>query len=240
MTKYNNKVLVSIDALLDTRLALLGLLDRRLAHSLLSSDKYNTRYFDEFGYIGNNMFKRYYQFRGNNVMKNSFMTNIFTLVLTEIEYLTAKFVELGISKKTFIDVNIYPYTLTEEEKSLFIETLMVYNIIDTCDIQIVSISSIDLTMEKVSNDYDTVFLYDAVSWLEYQLSRGTSSSAINVKLYGIAILPEAIIYNTVKTLEQIFDSLSEIYKPYINYTALASDFYCCRTVMREKIKESYT
>lgn len=231
---------VELDALFDTRLSIINLLNKNLSLELLGNENYTLRYFDEFDYISNNVFNNYYKNRNKTVLQNSYITKLIELVVFELDVILSKKIDINDNTPVKLDVNVYPYELTDDEKEKIKEALLIYNIVPEVEIQIINISTEDLTLNQIGSNYSMAMMYDVTSWLEYQLAVSLNSSAIDTVIYGSALLKEALVFKDTKALENLFKMQEELYKPYIHYTAISTLYYCTREIMNEKIKENYS
>ena len=230
---------IDLDALFDTRIGLLNLLDKKLSIDLVDSDDYKYRFYDEFEYISNNVFINFYRERDVSILKNSYITRAIELLFVELDVILTEKIDLGEDTPVTLDVNSYPYVLTDNEKELFKEAIQVYGLTPNLTINILYEPITELTLAKAGGKYSIMIMYDATTWLDYQLSVSLNSSAIDTKLYGAALIKDALVFSKVKALENIFKMQSELYTPYISYTAIGVEYFCTRPVMTEKIKEKY-
>ena len=115
-SKKLDSILVSLDCLLDTRLATVSKINLDIANKLLDGDDYHTRDQDVFVGIDKEYFKEVYKNRDIETLKKSSLTNIVPL----LRHLVSKLKEQSIVRPFHdggnIVVNMYPYKLTIDEQ----------------------------------------------------------------------------------------------------------------------------
>ena len=124
------KILVELDALLDTRLGAIAFLNPQVADSILeNSASYVERKSDEFDRVDSRInleeYKQVYKERGKKeICKFSFLTVFVDTLDIMIRDMERK-ASMGNPEYSLptLDVNIYPYIFNEGEKESLIETL---------------------------------------------------------------------------------------------------------------------
>lgn len=163
-------ILVDLDSLLDTRLGTLALIDEDLAGKA-AGRKYLNRNTDKMGDVLdveglNETFAEKYKNRDTDTLKASYLTKI-PLVINEVTSAWGELLRNGPNVTSIsVDINIYPYELSEEETSMLVTTLMSYCTIDT-KVSVVSIKPEELRPALIKERWTLLFMYDFDEWLGY-------------------------------------------------------------------------
>ena len=229
-------ILIDLDTILDTRLATITLLDKELTLDLLKDNYFNKRLYDEFSYIDNYSFKNIYKNRNLSFLNKAYITKITELLSIEIDLISSKKIQSGMSNIVNIDINVYPYKLNDKLSKYITNAIYKSLLTDNVYINLVSINNTELTMKLIESKYSVVIKYDGLEWLDYLLTI-KKDNAPSSKLYVPALLQEPIQFNSVKALENLLNSISELYKPYIDITFISVEFFNHKNIITEKIKK---
>lgn len=166
MTKQieTSTVLIELDALLDTRIAVIAGLGDAALDSVMRSD-YHNRLMDVFENVDETLFNERYQNRDKTVLANAVLTPMGQM-LKEFAFKTLKqMVETPFHYQPKIMLNVYPYKLTEDESKVLIAS-----IIDItggkADVQVIDVSYEDITPSYVKANLSILVLYEYYKWLE--------------------------------------------------------------------------
>lgn len=163
------RILISLDDITDTRLGLVKTLNEEAFEHILSKDvmNYITRVNDDYcaEALGwpKEMWREAYNNRNIDVLRNSVVNHIPNVITNIIlEYLGSN--EEAIGSIVFeMEVNTYPYQLTEEEKKDFLDVLTeMFPIIEKISLVEVDINNLSPTMIK--GKYFIVGVYDFYNW----------------------------------------------------------------------------
>lgn len=158
-------LLVDLDALFDTRLATLDMLDPLLAAHALKNN-YLEREDDNFEYCPLELFKKVYACRDTDVLGRSLMTHVKGIVLD--------FMKDGINRlksdKTHHHVNVYinvwPYKIAKDAAGELL--LPFYKAVGgKANIHLVNIKPEELTPETCKKHFSYIIKYDYIDWLLY-------------------------------------------------------------------------
>lgn len=169
------RILISLDALLDTRLGVVSLLNQDAASHLVRTPDYWYRVYDDWykltgGLITNEQFREAWASRGGvntqQTLTASFETGLAPfvyqlLVAADVNMLsgmTKEEDEIGLA------INIAPYTFSLQEKQTLIE-IMQAKYGRELSVTIVDHPIADLTVEVLS-DYGAMILYDFAEWFK--------------------------------------------------------------------------
>jgi len=158
-------IFVELDALIDTRISVLWQMDGAETIKTILQADYHNRPIDMFEGIDNTKFKKLYDNRTKDCLKESMLTGVID-VIREFAYVTLS--ELVNSPRHFkpkVIINTYPYVLSEEEDNVLIAT-MVHLTNKLCDVQIVHMTYEEITPSYVKNNLEIIVLYEYYKWLE--------------------------------------------------------------------------
>ena len=163
----NASCLVMLDVLLDTRLATLKRLSPEKAAALQAS-WYHKRTADVFDRNGSGIsqaaYTARYQTRDEATLKLATMTQLPRYLMSLIARLTTTQGMPLLSQQFKIDVNYYPYELSEQVLAA-IQTAMETYTNGAAEINMVYYAPADLSVSMLKASYDIVFLYDFNEWL---------------------------------------------------------------------------
>lgn len=166
--KENYKVLVDLDAILDTRLATLATVDETIANDIGQSEAYLNRYCDNFSVldpkVDDGVFKDRYLKRNADILKYALMTDVLHLLCIGFNDMLPS-IQRGISPKdTVLDVNIYPYVLDSRTKEL-IEAAILHHIPFEIEVKLVYIDMYNLSPTYLKTAYKEWYVYNIEPWL---------------------------------------------------------------------------
>lgn len=218
-----HNVYTDLDSLLDTRHALLYCIDPELSKRVIDNLSYRNRKRDQFENLSMDIFRTLYRNRGKSLLEITKPTHISGLIskhiITEMRDLSND----GIFK---IYVNTQPYDLTDEEVSELL-TLLCRMFPEFIGIEIVNMSYDEVDPNWIKdNEIKTMFMYEAMAWLEYQNSTTkilTNPIGTSVMLYGPDIV-EANMKDELLTME-FFKNLMVMFSGIINYIPIDVKFY---------------
>lgn len=194
----NKNTLVELDSLIDTRLAMVYLLDKESATSITKDGSYYKRVKDNYGSISKDIFDVFYKKRNKQLLLLGLPTPVFTILKQHYGDIITDEINDEFEDDIKIFVNIYPYDLLESEKEKIIET--VNNIIPKSIVEIVSLSKKELTPVWVHENVSTVIMYEGVEWLEYHMSNDNliNNPLLKTLLISPAIVPGSVSSSSIK------------------------------------------
>lgn len=188
MTIPKNKMLVELDAFLDTRLGAMRIFSEGLWAKTWQDPAYYNRLIDDFDHYGPGttvMWRGIYNQRGTlrnekgelAVLKASVMSTMVANVGSIVRGIYARMTSEPTFRGTDIVVNIWPYELDQIDKDEIIYALeemllpdeeefeaAIVDTVITCE----SISPEELTLDKVREDYSQVIMYNFTDWWDVQ------------------------------------------------------------------------
>ena len=212
-------IYLDLDAIVDTRLSTLKSLDSGLYDYYLNEGKeeYRNRIIDEFKYIPNKVFKYFYKNRTKEVLKNSKLTPLlYVLNISIDDMLTKRVMSEKTAKKLTIDVNYYPYDLTEEE----IEKLKGAVYTQVASKEFIIVNFISMSYEELTSvaaeKYGVMGMYDAMDWLDMRgLFKDVDVTLPSTHLILPYLLQKPIVFKSGENIEKYFKNIEELFTYYI-------------------------
>lgn len=183
-------IYVDLDALLDTRLGTLAFLKNEYAVNALMNG-YHSRDRDEFIDVPYEIFKKAYEKRDVDVLAMSTFTDVFILLQSCVKSTFEIAATNPNTKPLQIQVNVYPYDLSEEEMSE-ISIAVWSRLKEMVDVNVVNINDGFLTPEYCKETYSMMIRYDYQSWLKIHHD---SHAFEKTKIPEISIIAPAIYQN---------------------------------------------
>jgi hypothetical protein len=180
-------VFVDIDALFDTRLSLLLSISKKLTLKIIENGSYITRKKDNFDNLSYDIFNSLYRNRRKTVLSDAIPTPVFKLLREHYGDLVTDIKNTKMLNP-YIYLNIYPYKLNLDEQDLLAYGLA--QVIPNCNIKMVSMDYDDFSPDWIHDHVDTVFKYDTLSWVEYNMS---NTKLVNNPITDIIFIAPAIV-----------------------------------------------
>lgn len=220
-----NGAYVELDTIFDTRLSIMYDIDKNILRDMIENDKYHNRNIDQFGYLSVKLFRKLYGFRNDNVLNNPSGTKI-PKVLRDYcieSTLTAK--SYGENKPLTIYLNIFPYTLTEENKELIIMGLT--NAINVpIDIEIINKPLLDIDPLFMRENISLAIMYDGMSWIEHHLENR------NLETYSIpdtTLLTPMLVHRNImlskKDMSKFFEDIEKSVSILVNLVFTPTELF---------------
>ena len=166
-----NRVLIELDALLDTRLATLSILDPQAAIDCLKDERYFSRIIDDFSEIcgiDRERFKEAYARRDTQTLEASTMTEM-PFILAELTMkLELDVIDTPFASEVVVEINCHPYALDDEEKAIIAKAVGL-RCGDLTRVVCVDLPLEDLTPQHVVQRYSGLILYNYRDWMASQL-----------------------------------------------------------------------
>lgn len=170
MEDTHQRLLVDLDSILDTRLGTLARISPELAREA-AGEKYLKRETDKLGTVlgkpeHDEAFKRLYAERDTDTLKASVMSQIVLMV----NEMTRGWEQLMKStphvEDIAVDLNVYPYKLSAEEKDELEKVVLHYSALET-QVSVIDVPIKRLTPRHLDSRYSSVIMYDFNGWMEY-------------------------------------------------------------------------
>lgn len=214
-----SRMLVELDCILDTRLGVLLDIDPEKVPTILAKD-YHGRLWDVFPEVDLLTYQKRYKERDSSVLKNAWATPMVDLIEDFVFKTLKQTLRTPFHKTPKVDINIYPYVLTDEEVSVIISAIAVITNEQT-DIEVVSYSPEELNPVFLKNHYEVVMMYDFHIWLETHAVSGVwkKYSCPNVTLMAPLMVKNNSTYDASKKVQDIltdYETLSKTMSPYVD------------------------
>lgn len=182
------RILISLDELLDTRLAMVGVFDPEVVKRWVSTDasEYFRRPTDDILWKSINATKedwdKVWDNRDVGLLRQSVVTHI-PRIMTDIilAYRESGEHSLG-DLETICEVNTYPYNLSEEELielgNILEETIPIIS-----SFRFVKYKLEDLTVPFVKSNFDFIFMYEFNKWADKHMSDVKASLITRVHFF---------------------------------------------------------
>ena len=208
------KIYVDLDSLFDTRLSTIETIDSKLATAIYSNRLfYDSRLIDEFDYLTNNIFKRFYRERNNRVFFKALPTNIPELLLTDIGYIIDNKHLTDESKPITIICDTSKYNLSDEYKDKIKSYLE--RMINTPYVNIIAddFSLMNKSPDYIDSEFLSIYMYDGIKWLnEYMMLWNPDELTINMpntRLMVPALFDKPIVLKKVSDYIDILEDTSK-------------------------------
>jgi len=163
-TLGSSALYIELDCLLDTRLAVIDLIDPSLTKTIIKEGYFN-RDCDVFNGINPLQFKEVYDSRDTRVLHNSIVSPMAT-VLNEFAVKTINLLSTSpYQDKPKIILNIYPYKLTDAEINTFM-TITRFLTDGLSDVKIVDKKPELITPKYLKKGVTIAVMYDYPTWIE--------------------------------------------------------------------------
>lgn len=158
-----NKLLLMLDALVDSRLGTLNILEPAAVQAM-SPPTYFLRTRDSFTDMGipDELFKAAYAGRDIVTLKNSMLTGIIPIIQNAIQQYTT-FMNPTRAGAISIDLNVFPYALDAEMGKLMAD-LLEFKLGGIVKVNVIRTPYAAMTLSWLRTHYHTFVIYDWVEW----------------------------------------------------------------------------
>lgn len=230
------RLYVSLDSLFDIRQGVLNTINTEFATEVTKKPEYFLRQEDIFG-IGNNVLtKENYNLvleqMKSVVLRNSFRSKMHLF----INHLRSSIIQMSIQNvipiSNEIDVNIYPFTLSENESGMIIDGIS-RALGKTLKVNLVNLSPDDLKLDIARNNYSSMIMYHYYDWLNKYTEQIKKEKLRDINLYVPRLFFKEIPEEEAKKLkdkgQDPFEMSQKILSPYMNIEYLPIALYCVDT-----------
>lgn len=233
----DSRYLVSIDALLDTRLGVLSNLDRDSAAQVMASPSYVARTMEDFTNNLANVSKTRYEKAWKERNKLDMAASVGTHVMPWLQKAImddmndASFNFQG--RKVSVTVNIWPYSLNKAERNELLAIMhKFFPAVHKVELWSQSPEQLSPTNLK-SNLITTAMFYELSKWAEIHKDNLNQAPIPEVTMIGPELLTAPVDYSKVKqehreAVENLgpFRSAELLMTPYYNLLLLPAAFFC--------------
>lgn len=192
-------IYVQLDALLDTRLAVISKLNPEAAVKLLTEDAYYLRQIDDFEEltgITRSAFQEAYAKRDVEILQNSRITHIPMMLYELISKMEQMETDTPFVEDLQVHVNYWPYVLSDDERYQFELAISAYSGIET-PVRLFSQHPMELTPRHIKQTYSGLILYDFREWCSYHIT-----ALENVHFPTITVIAPALFHDKVLKPEE--------------------------------------
>lgn len=207
-------LLLELDVLLDTRLAILASMPEDALKQALSKD-YHNRLIDRFVGVNNELFTKLYEQRDKKVLANALVTPIARMLKEFAQKTLKQIITTPFHYQPKIILNIYPYKLEEQEITVLINSIVTITS-GLADVEVIDKSYEELTPGYLKKNVAIIVLYEYYKWIEahsasniLRKSRCPEVTMLGPKIYFK--VPEKADYD----VEEAFQEMEEWVGPFI-------------------------
>jgi hypothetical protein len=231
MEIQQSTLMVTMDALLDTRMGtLLSLGEDVLNHVILHGDYY-TRVEDKFLDVDQSMFKAAYENRDKEILKKSGVTQVILMIQEYVNKMQNQNLVTPFHRIPKIVINSYPYLLTDAEIETF-KRLMIRYTQKNALVDVVHMSNETLTPTYVKKHLAMLITYDYHQWLEFHsLNKNLETvtcpevTVVGPMIYFNGPMKHSDILALKKENLSPFEGIEAIANPLINLTLFPIDLF---------------
>lgn len=192
--KVVKKIYTSLEALFDLRQGTLTYIDVDFATAVTSEKEYFTREVDVFsteklakngtpmGALRKEIFDAVYKKHKDQILKNSLMSKVILFIADLYRQFSKQAILTPFLSSVELDINIYPFKLSEEEVSTLLECV-VELMGGACTVNIIDLSESDLNVTYVKENYVAMVMYNYVDWFNLHTEDIQKRSLTQVGLY---------------------------------------------------------
>lgn len=162
------KLLLELDALLDTRLSILGSLDPKRTAQIMQDTSYTTRVIDRFPGFDNEAYQKAYDTRTSKSLGGAMRTDVIKILHDFITRVMNRNIVSPTPVDTEIVLNVHPYQLSEKEQAFI--TLGLIRSMPLCP----RVTIVNMPVEQLTPQYlrgfGCVVIYNFNAWLTHFLS----------------------------------------------------------------------
>ena len=230
----DQKILIDLDVLLDTRLGTLARLNPAAAQYLLEKDPlkdYHFRIIDDWttltnGLVDTETFKQAYRKRDVTTLKSSMLTNYVELIHAMTDTLESMVMFTPLAKSVTLEVNYWPYQLSPAELEMFQLSIANYTAIIT-EVRLVYYPVERLTPSVLKDGYSGYITYDYNEWAGYH-----QNALLTTKIPTVTIMAAALNH-TIPTESDIaemgirdtFKAAETIMAEFVDLVLVSPRFY---------------
>lgn len=213
-------IFVDLDALFDTRLATLDIIDPLLAANALKKG-YLDREDDNFEYCPLELFTKLYKARDNEVLGRSLMTHVKDIVFdfTKEAITTFKSGKTGNIPNVYI--NVWPYKIDKDATMEILKPF--YKAVDgQANIHVVNVKPNELTPDICKKNFSYVIKYDFMDWITelgqahaLQLDPMPEVTLIGPRLYPSGKPSEELLFEESRNKMEPYQCFEVYFAPYV-------------------------
>jgi len=213
-----SSLMISLDELMDTRLAALAVMGEETMKKVFSlKHQYFERLIDLFPGIDNQRFLEIYSNRDKRLLQKTGVTRLKGLLQEFAEKTSQQVLSTPFHYQPRIILNIHPYVLTENEIKVLIQTVRSITK-NLADIEVVDMHYKQITPSYVKKELSVIVMYEYYKWLDYF---SANEYFKKVSCPEVAMIGPAIYFTKPKQIDiDPFKDMQELAKPFIGLKLL--------------------
>lgn len=230
-TEIPSGIYADIDTLFDTRLATLAMIHQGVALNALRNG-YHIREIDEFDNVNHATFKELYDTRDADVLYNSPVTKIPEMIRDAVKGMFKQTLETPFSTKITLDINFYPYVVTDKAATALINTFKEMTT-GVADIRAVWIPPTELSAKYCAERYSLMIKYHYAEWIDHlaktdELKKNplTIVTLYSPRLYFVRQPTKQERIKLKMQNQDLFLNTEKMFSPLINLKLLTIDYFC--------------
>lgn len=227
-------IYIDLDALLDTRLGTLAMMDEQFAFNAMKKG-YFKREVDAFPDVDQEAFKIFYAQRNVETLKRSVLTNIIMLLQSFHKSSIEDFVLGGQNTGIEICVNTYPYSLSQEERQAILKMIQV-KLGDEVEMSAILIDNAALTPMHCRTNYAAMIRYSFHEWMEIHVEEWKTVTMPNVAFYAPQLFAKVPTPADIRRFKEEklhpFQATEAICAPMFALRLLSIEMFCIHDSIR--------
>lgn len=222
------KILIELDALLDTRIGTMALIDNEAATKMLSTD-YTARLQDHFGHFSTTVtdeaFREAYEKRDVDTLKVSRLTRMGEYLREMTIDIEKKIINEPVYESVVVIIDTGHYDLTPEQRFYFEEAVKQF-VGPLTEVRSDRVGTIGLLPHGLESRFDVVIIYHFHEWYEYHLNALAKTKCPRVTI----ICPALASHKKEIKPEDFKDEQGNIVNPFEATRVMLAEFIGVRMI----------
>lgn len=183
------RILIQLDALLDTRFGTLALMNPEGGEALIKAG-YHSRQVDIFDGYDTKQYRELYAKRDKTTLMHSLPTKMMLLLRQMVDALDEQTIVRPYHTGVEVVVNCYPYELEEEDKVTIAETVSFWTK-DLAPVKVVTLADKDLSPQFCKDQFGVMIFYDFADWFKMHVAQMASVRLVDIQAFIPSIMAHA-------------------------------------------------
>lgn len=226
-------VFVDINALLDTVLPIIQVINPACVEELFITEKYINRVKDDFPGLPYGVIKALKRHIGKGVLVPAETTSIIRIIKEHLEGLTVEDYSNG--EQMLVFINSFPYELDDDEKNILINTFE--KLLPTARVEIVYMCNSDISPEFLLNKKISMFVkYNGMEWIDAVFTSGElmKKPLLNKVTLVLPMLSSSIMVPSRDINKNMFERVKMQLSNLLDILFLPTYFFSAVTMIPEK------